>query len=120
MLIEPTLIDKVWPHVWPLIEELVILETQEELLASLRSGDRFLLIVSDGVCVCGPHGKLFEVNYVAGKKAKEWWPKMSQMIDGLSKACGTKFAIAFGGDAWKKLAPDYTATKTRMYIKEVA
>lgn len=120
MVIEPKLIDRVWPHVWPLIEHIVVLETEETVLAELRAGLRFLIIVGDGVAVARPCGDIFETNYVGGTKVKEFWPQMSRIIDALAKSVGATKQIAFGTDAWKKLAPDYTPTKTRMYIKEVA
>lgn len=123
MIAEPRLIEKMWPQVWSALQEPVEntgLETEEELLAELLAANRFLIIVGDGVAVVRNCGKFFEINYVGGEKSKEWWPKMSEHIDIMAKAFGCERIVALGRPAWKKLAPDYTATETRMYIKEVA
>lgn len=119
MIIEPTLIDKVWPHVWPLIQELAVLETEEDILSELRVGFRLLVIVGDGVAIVRPCKGFFEINYVAGKNAKEWWPQMSKIIDALAISFGADKVVAFGRAAWKKLAPDFEPTETRMYVKKL-
>lgn len=120
MIIEPKLIDKVWPMIWPLIKDIVVLETEKDVLDDVRSGARLLIIVGDGAGIIRSCGEFIEINYVGGKKVKEWWPQMSAIIDAVAKTMGAKKIVAFGRDAWKKIAPDYTPTLQRMYIKEVA
>lgn len=119
-IVPPKLIDKLWPHIWPLIKEIVVLETEEELLADIRAGNRFVIVVGDGVCIIRNCGKFMEINYVGGKNAKKWWPIMSAFVESMAKAFGHNSIVAFGRDAWKKLAPDFEPTRQRMYIKRVA
>lgn len=119
MIIEPKLLDRIWPGVWPLIKDIVVLESEEDLLRELRVCNRFLLIVGDGVAIICPHGELMEIMYVGGKKAKDWWPKMNLLIDTIAASYKCKKIVAFGRDAWKKIAPDFKPTNTRMFIKEV-
>jgi hypothetical protein len=120
MLAEAKLVEKIWPQVWPLIEQAVTLETEEDVLGGLLDGTRFLLIIKDGVAVIRPCETFLEVNYVGGKNAKEWWPEMSAAFDTAAKAVGLNKIVAVGTDAWKKIAPEFTPTKQRIYTKEVA
>ncbi len=120
MLAEPKLIEKIWPQVWPLIEPAVILETEKDVLDGLLSGSRFLIIIGDGVAVIRPCETFLEINYVGGKNVKEWWPEMSAAFDTAAKAMSLSKIVAVGNDAWKKIAPEFTPTKQRIYIKEVA
>lgn len=123
MLADIKLIDKIWPIVWPLIQQasdLIELETEEAILNDLKAQNRSLIIVGDGVAVVRAVGELFEINYVAGKNAKEWWPIMSEAIDTAAKKMGCKKIVAFARPAWKRLAPEFELRDTRMYIKEVA
>jgi hypothetical protein len=123
VIVEPRLIEKLWPQVWAVLQQPVEstgLETEQEVLDSLLSAKRFLIIVGDGVAVVGHFGKIFEINYMGGDHSKEWWPKMSDHIDQMAKAFGCEKIVAFGRSAWKRLAPDYEAKETRLYVKEVA
>ena len=123
VITEPKLIEKIWPQVWTALREPVEnagFETEQEVLAELLAANRYLLVVGDGVAVVRNCGKFFEINYVGGEHSKEWWPKMSEHIDAMAKAFGCEKIVALGRPAWKRLAPDYTATETRMYVKEVA
>lgn len=120
MVIEPQLMDRVWPLVWPLIKKAVFLETEEQLLGRLKSASAFLIIVGDGVAVLTPCNDFLEINYVGGKNSKKWWPQMSKLVDSVATSYGSKKIISIGRDAWAKLAPDYKAMNTRLYIKEVA
>lgn len=120
MIIEPKFIDKTWPHVWPLIKELVVLETEENLKLDLYQARRFLLVFGDGVAIIRPCDGFLEINYVGGSNIKDWWGDMSEAIDKAAKSFGLDKIVAFGRSAWKRIAPDYTPTDTRMYIKEVA
>lgn len=123
MLAKVKLLDKLWPIVWPLIKQasdLTELETGEDILADLKAQKRSLIIVGDGVAVVRAMGDIFEINYVAGKNAKEWWPRMSNAIDIAAKKMGCKKIVAFARPAWKRIAPEFESRDTRMYIKEVA
>jgi len=123
MIADKTLLDKVWPLVWPLIQQasdLTELETEEDILADLKAEKRSLIIVDDGVAVVRAVGDIFEINYVAGKNAKEWWPTMSAAIDIAAKKMACKKIVAFARPAWKRIAPEFESRDTRMYIKEVA
>lgn len=119
MLVEPQLIEKIWPTVWPILEPAVTLEPEQDLLADLVTGNRLMLIEGDGLCVFRNCGNFVEVNYIAGKKPKQFWPKMSAVIDEFAKAWGIKTIVGFGSDGWAKIDPAYKPTKTRMFIKEI-
>lgn len=118
-VIQISLIDKVWPHIWPLISDAVVLETEQELKDSLKKGEQFLLIVGDGFAIVRP-GEVFWINYVGGENLKAWWPQLSEMIDSLAKQSGSKKIAAVARTAWKRFAPDYEATEQRLYMKDVA
>lgn len=120
MLVEPKLIDMTWPHVWPLIKDIVTLESEEDLKNDLYQAKRFLLVFGEGVAVVRPCESFLEINYVGGNKVKSWWGEMSAAIDEIARVYNAKKIVAFGRSAWKQIAPDYTPTETRMYIKEVA
>lgn len=120
MIIEPTLVEQVWPFIWKLIEKLVVLETEEELLADLKNGNRIMMIIGDGVGIGYAQGKLFKLDYVAGKKLNEWWPQMDAFVDVIAKGLGCETVMAFGRKGWEKKAPNYTATKQQVYLRKVA
>jgi hypothetical protein len=119
MRVSSSLIPQIWHQVWPLLKPAVVLESEGELLAGLIEENRILIVVGDGAAVVRNCGNFVEINYVGGKKVKQWWPQMSAEIDDFSRALGIRKIVALGADAWKKLAPDYTPTKTRMFIKEL-
>jgi len=41
MIIEYSLIDRIWPHIWHLIKSAVVLESEQELLADCKGGQSF-------------------------------------------------------------------------------
>lgn len=125
-LIQPTLIEKLWPTIWPMlrasVEEFGV-ETEKDVLDDLVSGDRALLMAGDacGVLRVISTGKKFlEINYIGGKNIKKWWPQMSEAMDLMAKHTGCKKIISYGRPAWKRIATDYEDTNNKMYIKEVA
>lgn len=119
MFVEPTLIKQIWPKIWPLIEDIVVLETQDELLADLVAGNRIMIIIGDGVSIVRDCGGFLEINYVAGKNIKKWKDQMDSAILAVAKSFGCDKIAALGKRGWKKIWPDYEMTNQVLFIRRV-
>ena len=115
-----TIIEQIWPKVWPLIQSAVVLENESDIVEDLITERRFLLVIGEGIAIIRPCQDFLEINYVGGKNAKKWWGAMSANIEIIARTLGCRKIVAYGRDAWQRLAPDFTPTDTRMYVKEIS
>lgn len=131
-LINPLLVDEIWPTIWPILKPAVDrcvfeIDNEESVKEDIKQEYRYLLVATidgklKGCFVVGFRQggiRVLELQYVGGTELKKWQEDAEKALDVIAKKENCVKIIAFGRDGWKKMSLDYKKNDTVYYVKEI-